>query len=202
MAKIKLFSGMDFSGKTTIITNIDMFMPGIFKIQKKFLTPIDTIQKVRERDTWLPLEEWKPLLQNTIKKDISDYQENGLILQDSLWIIKYLATTIEKGNPEDYEEIEQLSKLLENYPDMDSFYITTTIDERIKRLEMRIAEGKEITGSDKVLFSAEKFEKIEKNYRSIILKRFPDTKIIDTTYSTPEESVKDIIEDEIFLKDI
>ena len=67
---------------------------------------------------------------------------------------------------------------------------------------MRIADGKEITGSDKVLFSAEKFEKIEKNYRSIILKRFPDTKIIDTTYSTPEESVKDIIEDEIFLKDI
>ena len=202
MAKIKLFSGMDFSGKTTIIKNIDMIMPGIFKIQKKFLTPIDTIQKVRERDTWLPPEEWKPLLQNKIKKDISDYQENGLILQDSLWIIKYLATTIEKGNPEDYEEIEQLSKLLENYPDMDSFYITTTIDERIKRLEMRIADGKEITGSDKVLFSAEKFEKIEKNYRSIILKRFPDTKIIDTTYSTPEESVKDIIEDEIFLKDI
>ena len=202
MSKIKLFSGMDFSGKTTIIKNIDMLMPGIFKIQKKFLTPIDTIQKVRERDTWLPPEEWKPLLQNTIKKDISDYQENGLILQDSLWIIKYLATTIEKGNPEDYEEIEQLSKLLENYPDMDSFYITTTIDERIKRLEMRIADGKEITGSDKVLFSAEKFEKIEKNYRSIILKRFPDTKIIDTTYSTPEESVKDIIEDEIFLKDI
>ena len=202
MAKIKLFSGMDFSGKTTIIKNIDMLMPGIFKIQKKFLTPIDTIQKVRERDTWLPPEEWKPLLQNTIKKDISDYQENGLILQDSLWIIKYLATTIEKGNPKDYEEIEQLSKLLENYPDMDSFYITTTIDERIKRLEMRIADGKEITGSDKVLFSAEKFEKIEKNYRSVILKRFPDTKIIDTTYSTPEESVKDIIEDEIFLKDI
>ena len=202
MAKIKLFSGMDFSGKTTKKKNKEKLMPGILKIQKKFLTPIDTIQKVRERDTWLPPEEWKPLLQNTIKKDISDYQENGLILQDSLWIIKYLATTIEKGNPEDYEEIEQLSKLLENYPDMDSFYITTTIDERIKRLEMRIAEGKEITGSDKVLFSAEKFEKIEKNYRSIILKRFPDTKIIDTTYSTPEESVKDIIEDEIFLKDI
>ena len=89
MAKIKLFSGMDFSGKTTIIKNIDMLMPGIFKIQKKFLTPIDTIQKVRERDTWLPPEEWKPLLQNTIKKDISDYQENGLILQDSLWIIKW-----------------------------------------------------------------------------------------------------------------
>ena len=36
MSKIKLFTGMDFSGKTTIIKNIDMAMSGVFKIQKKF----------------------------------------------------------------------------------------------------------------------------------------------------------------------
>ena len=88
MSKIKLFTGMDFSGKTTIIKNIDMAMPGVFKIQKKFLTPIDTIEKVRKRDSWLPPEEWKPLLQNTVKQDIANYKENGPILQDSLWIIK------------------------------------------------------------------------------------------------------------------
>jgi len=35
MAKIKLFSGMDFSGKSTIIKNIDAAMPGVFKVQKK-----------------------------------------------------------------------------------------------------------------------------------------------------------------------
>ena len=202
MSKIKLFSGMDFSGKTTIIEGINNRIPNKFKIKKKFLTPIKLIETVRKRKEWLSPEEWKPLLQENIKKDIEDYREDGLILLDSLWVIKYLAGKIEKDNKEDEEEIFILKDLLRNYPSMDSFYITTTIDERIKRLEMRIAEGKEITGSDKVLFSAEKFEKIEKNYRSIILKRFPDTKIIDTTYSTPEESVKDIIEDEIFLKDI
>ena len=202
MSKIKLISGMDFSGKSTIIKGIDKTMPGIFKIQKKFLTPIDTIEKVRKRDSWLPPEEWKPLLQNTIKKDIKDYKENGLILQDCLWIVKYIATKMEANNPEDYEEIEILNNLLKQYPDMDSFYLTTTIDERIKRLNIREASGEEITGSDKLLFSRDKFERIEKNYEKIILNRFPNTKIIDTTGYTPEEIVSLIMEDNNFLKDI
>lgn len=202
MSKIKLISGMDFSGKSTIIKGIDKTMPGVFKIQKKFLTPIDTIEKVRKRDSWLPPEEWKPLLQNTIKKDIKDYKENGLILQDCLWIVKYIATKMEANNPEDYEEIEILNNLLKQYPDMDSFYLTTTIDERIKRLNIREASGEEITGSDKLLFSRDKFERIEKNYEKVILNRFPNTKIIDTTGYTPEEIVSLIMEDNNFLKDI
>lgn len=202
MAKIKLFSGMDFSGKSTIIKNIDAKMPSIFKIQKKFLTPIDTIEKVRKRDSWLPPEEWKPLLQNTVKEDIKNYQENGLILQDSLWIIKYIATKLEKGSPEDFEEIEQLQQLLEQYPDMDSFYITVSMEERIKRFKMRESFGGEITGSDKLLLSNEKFERIENNYKNIVLKRFPNTKIIDTTYNTPEEIVQAIMKEENFLKDL
>ena len=43
MPKIKLFSGMDFSGKTTIINGINNKIPSTFKIKKKFLTPIDLI---------------------------------------------------------------------------------------------------------------------------------------------------------------
>ena len=61
MAKIKLFSGMDFSGKTTIVHNINEKLLNVFKIQKKFLTDINTIDKVRKLDYWLPPEEWKPL---------------------------------------------------------------------------------------------------------------------------------------------
>lgn len=202
MAKIKLFSGMDFSGKTTIIKNIDMLMPGIFKIQKKFLTPIDTIQKVRERDTWLPPEEWKPLLQNTIKKDISNYRETGPILQDSLWIIKYIATKLEQNLPEDLDEIEVLQHLLEQYPDMDSFYITTSIEERVKRLKERERLGVKISGSDKLLFDSEKFEKVEKHYKNIVIKRFPNTKIIDTTNNSPEETVQEILQDNNFKRDL
>ena len=202
MSKIKLFTGMDFSGKTTIIKNIDMAMPGVFKIQKKFLTPIDTIEKVRKRDSWLPPEEWKPLLQNTVKQDIANYKEKGPILQDSLWIIKYIATKLEQNSAEDLEEIDVLQKLLEQYPDTDSFYITTSIEERIKRLKERETLGKEITGSDKLLFNGEKFEKVEKHYKNIVLKRFPNTKIIDTTNNTPEEIVQEILKDSIFLRDL
>ena len=202
MSKIKLFTGMDFSGKTTIIKNIDMAMPGVFKIQKKFLTPIDTIEKVRKRDSWLPPEEWKPLLQNTVKQDIANYKENGPILQDSLWIIKYIATKLEQNSAEDLEEIDVLQKLLEQYSNMDSFYITTSIGERVKRLKERETLGKEITGSDKLLFNGEKFEKVEKHYKNIVLKRFPNTKIIDTTNNTPEEIVQEILKDSIFLRDL
>lgn len=96
MSKIKLFSGMDFSGKTTIINGINEKMPSKFSIKKKFLTPIDLIENVRKRDTWLSPEEWKPLLQENIQKDIKEYKENGLILLDSLWIIKYLAGKLKK----------------------------------------------------------------------------------------------------------
>lgn len=200
MAKIKLFSGMDFSGKSTIIKNIDAAMPGVFKIQKKFLTPIDTIEKLR--NTWLPAEEWKPLLKSTIEKDIANYKENGLVLQDSLWVIKYIATKLEKNSPEDYDEIKILNQLLKQYPDMDSFYITTSMEERIKRFRMRESSGEKITGSDKLLLDSEKFKKIENHYKNIVLKCFPNTKIIDTTDSTPEEIVQDIIKDKNFLKNL
>ncbi len=202
MSKIKMFCGMDFSGKSTIIKAINETMPGVFKIQKKFLTSIDTIQKVRQRDSWLPAEEWKPLLQNTIKKDIADYRESGPILQDSLWILKYIATKLEKNSPEDYDEIEQLKKLLEEYPDMDCFYVTASIEERIRRFNLRASLGEEITGSDKLLLSTDKFEKVEEFYKNIVLKRFPNTKIIDTTYITPEKIVQNIMQDNNFLSDL
>ena len=200
MSKIKLFSGMDFSGKTTIIKNIEVSMPGVFKVQKKFLTSVDTIEKVR--NTWLPPEEWKPLLQNTIKKDISNYRETGPILQDSLWIIKYIATKLEQNLPEDLDEIEVLQHLLEQYPDMDSFYITTSIEERVKRLKERERLGVKISGSDKLLFDSEKFEKVEKHYKNIVIKRFPNTKIIDTTNNSPEETVQEILQDNNFRRDL
>ena len=200
MSKIKLFTGMDFSGKTTIIKNIDMAMPGVFKIQKKFLTPIDTIEKVRKRDSWLPPEEWKPLLQNTVMQDIANYKENEPILQDSLWIIKYIATKLEQNSKDDLEEIAILEKLLGKYPDMDSFYIAVSIEERLKRFKEREALGKEITGSDKLLLNRNKFERVEKHYKDIVLKRFPNTKIIDTTNKTPEEISKYIMKDSNFLK--
>ena len=202
MAKIKLFSGMDFSGKTTIINKINEEMPNTFKLKKKFLTPIDLIENVRKRDVWLSPEEWKPLLQENINKDIENYKEEGLILLDSLWIIKYLANKIEKNDKEDVEEIITLKELLKKYPPMDSFYITVSIEERMKRFQERAKMGNEITGSDKLLMDKAKFEKVEQIYKNIIMQYFPNTRIIDTTDINPEQTVELIIKDKNFIKDL
>ena len=202
MSKIKLFSGMDFSGKTTIVNGINKKIPNTFKIKKKFLTPIDLIENVRKQNTWLSPEEWKPLLQENIQKDIENYKEDGLILLDSLWIIKYLAGKIEKGDKEDGEEISILKELLKNYPEMDSFYITVGMEERIKRFHERAKSGNEVTGSDKLIMDVDKFEKREKIYKKIVLEIFPNTKIIDTTNINQEETIELIINDKNFMKDM
>lgn len=202
MPKIKLFSGMDFSGKTTIINGINNKIPNTFKIKKKFLTPIDLIENVRKMDTWLSPEEWKPLLQKNIQMDIDNYKEDGLVLLDSLWIIKYLAGKIEKGDKEDEEEICILKELLKKYPQMDSFYITVSMEERIKRFYERSKLGEEITGSDKLIMDVKKFEEREKIYKKIVLETFPNTEIIDTTNISTKETIKLIIEDKNFIKDI
>ena len=202
MPKIKLFSGMDFSGKTTIINGINNKIPNTFKIKKKFLTPIDLIENVRKMDTWLSPEEWKPLLQKNIQIDIDNYKEDGLVLLDSLWIIKYLAGKIEKGDKEDEEEICILKELLKKYPQMDSFYITVSMEERIKRFYERSKSGEEITGSDKLIMDVKKFEESEKIYKKIVLETFPNTKIIDTTNISLKETIELIINDKNFVKDM
>ena len=202
MSKIKLFSGMDFSGKTTIINGINSKIPNTFKIKKKFLTSIDLIENVRKRDTWLSPEEWKPLLQKNIQMDIDNYKEDGLVLLDSLWIIKYLAGKIENGDKEDEEEICILKELLKKYPQMDSFYITVSMEERIKRFYERSKWGEEITGSDKLIMDVKKFEEREKIYKKIVLETFPNTKIIDTTNISLKETIELIINDKNFVKDM
>ena len=202
MPKIKLFSGMDFSGKTTIINGINSKIQNTFKIKKKFLTSIDLIENVRKRDTWLSPEEWKPLLQKNIQMDIDNYKEDGLVLLDSLWIIKYLAGKIEKGDKEDEEEICILKELLKKYPQMDSFYITVSMEERIKRFYERSKWGEEITGSDKLIMDVKKFEEREKIYKKIVLETFPNTKIIDTTNISLKETIELIINDKNFVKDM
>ena len=177
-------------------------MPSKFSIKKKFLTPIDLIENVRKRDTWLSPEEWKPLLQENIQKDIKEYKENGLILLDSLWIIKYLAGKIEKNDKQDEEEISTVNELLNKYPEMDSFYITVSMNERIKRFQARAKSGNEITGSDKLIMDTDKFERREQIYKKIVLEYFPNTKTIDTTDIDLEQTINVIINDNIFLKDM
>jgi thymidylate kinase len=200
LAKIKLFSGMDFSGKTTTIKIIDATIPGIFKLQKKFLTPIHAIEKLR--GTWLPTELWKPLLQGIIIEDIINCREDVPVLQDTLWIIKYIATKLKKNSSDDYVEIKQFQQLLSRFPEMDSFYLTATTHERMRRFCMRESIEGKLSESDRMLLSTEEFEKIEYCYRIILLNRFPNTRIIDTSDIAPEQVARIIMQDKDFQKDL
>ena len=199
MANIKLFNGMDFSGKSTLIKFIDYAMPNVFKLQKKFITPIDTLQKMIERNIWVPRDIFIPLLQKMVEEDISTYQVGAPILQDTLWIIKFSARLLAENSKNYLKEIDKLLHLIEKYPKMDSFYITTTTEERLKRYKMREISGERISASDKLLFSIEYFEETEKYYKDIIFNRFPNTQLIDTTFDSPELITKQLIKNQIFL---
>ena len=85
---------------------------------------------------------------------------------------------------------------------MDSFYITVSMEERIKRFYERSKLGEEITGSDKLIMDVKKFEEREKNYKKIVLETFPNTKIIDTTNISLKETIELIINDKNFVKDM
>lgn len=202
MSKIKLFSGMDFSGKTTVINLVNNKMSNVFRCQSKFITPIKTLEIMIERNIWLPCDKFIPLLNKIVAKDIADYKDCGPILQDTLWVIKFVARLCAENIDKYYSEIIKLLQLIDSYPDMDSFYITATMNERMKRYNMRAASGKRISRSDKLLFSYDIFEKTEMYYRNIMLKFFPETKIIDTTFTSPENIVDNLMKEKTFLKDL
>lgn len=190
MNYIKLFSGMDFSGKSTIINGIYDSMPGVFKKSKKFLTPISTLQEMIDNNIWMPRDEFIPVLKELVITDIQTYRDNGFILQDTLWIIKFTARLLAEGDNINDREIHELLSLIKRYPDMDSYYITTTMEERRKRFVEREKSGKRISRSDRLLFEEGFFEEVEKCYKNILFEKFPKTYTIDTTNKSPETIIE------------
>lgn len=184
MSNIKLLSGMDFSGKSTVAKCIDESMPGVFHRSSKFLTPIYTIQYCINHNIWIPPDDFIPLLKRLVRKDIDCYEDRHPILQDTLWVIKFTARLMADNNQYSHY-IYSLLELINEYPQMDSFYFTATQEARHMRYIQREASGKRISKSDKLIFNKEYFEEIEKWYKFIILEKFPNTHIIDTTNRSP-----------------
>ena len=195
MALIKLFSGMDFSGKSTTVQNLSIEMPGKFKCQQKFITPIQTLHEMIDNNIWIPRKDFIPLLQEMVLTDVQDYCQKDLILQDTLWVIKFTAKLLTDGKNIYETEITKLLSLIKNYPDMDSFYVTASMEKRKERYQKRLLSGERISRSDRLLFSENMFEEIEKYYKEIIFFRFPDTKIIDTTNQSPSQIVENLKND-------
>lgn len=199
MAVVKLFSGMDFSGKSTTIKSINELMPGIFKCQQKFLTPIQTLQQMIDNGIWIPRDEFIPVLKEMVRKDLNDYEENALILQDTLWLIKFTSRLLVDGGNDYAKEINEFISMIRCYPEMDSFYITASMEERKKRYEKRNQDGGRISRSDKLLFFEKEFEEVDKYYQEIVCKCFPNTQVIDTTYENTEKIVGNLMKNSSFM---
>ena len=193
---------MDFSGKSTTIKMINSTMPNIFNCQKKFLTPIETLQKMIDQNIWLQRNEFIPLLRKMVETDILNYQKGAPILQDTLWVIKFCARLLADNSSDFQDEINILLDLVDRYPNMDSFYVTTTLERRMERYKVRLSMGKRISRSDKLLLSEDMFEKTEKYYKNIIFNRFPNTQIVDTTFDSPEQVVNRLMGEQVFLNDL
>ena len=100
--------------------------------------------------------------------------------------IAYLAMLKADANNTNIDPLAELEEALYQYPSMDSIFLTTMIEERKKRYEMR--ELSKRTYSDQLLFSPQ-FSKIEDEYQKILLNHFPNTLTIDTSTMSIEEVV-------------
>lgn len=152
MALIKLFSGMDFSGKSTTVQNLSIEMPGKFKCQQKFINSYSNFARMIDNNIWIPRKDFIPLLQEMVLTDVQDYCQKDLILQDTLWVIKFTAKLLTDGKNIYETEITKLLSLIKNYPDMDSFYVTASMEKRKERYQKRLLSGERISRSDDYCF--------------------------------------------------
>jgi thymidylate kinase len=188
MVKKILVEGLDYSGKTTLCKNL---VNGFKKIS--FTTKYNK--------------------GNIIKNCLNDYtqeelysENSDLIKLNALLTIGPLIDSIEEKNMPNidyfiqesyidrtiaYNKVNNIpffSDLLENVYDnllqFDvSFFLTTNINERKKRYEIRIDERNKY---DNLIFQdPKKFEEMNQIMKNLVVKR-PNSYIIDTTNSTPK----------------
>jgi thymidylate kinase len=186
---------MDFSGKSTIVRELHKSLGNRSIIRSKFISndlgPIFSelieLRKTtgtyeRDFNVWLDTalvmhaHDMSAFAKETLPKD-------AVILQDVFLPFKNLARglqTLGAQNP----KVRQLKKIVNACPEMESYYITADLNERIKRAKTRSV----LTNQDKFLLDDPNgFDEREKIYRDCVLARFPKTKIVDTTNKTIAE---------------
>lgn len=186
---------MDFSGKTSMATRITKTSPTTYIMQYKYLSIDDPLKDIRNSQKKYPMDEWALFWKQVVLSDITKFKkrcQNGyyndydIVLQDSLSAFKHLAMLKADANNTNIDPLAELEEALYQYPSMDSIFLTTMIEERKKRYEMR--ELSKRTYSDQLLFSPQ-FSKIEDEYQKILLNHFPNTLTIDTSTMSIEEVV-------------
>lgn len=182
-----LISGMDFSGKTTVIKRIAEEFPNHYVIQHKYLSVDDPLKEIRNSKKKYSVDKWALFWEQVVLSDISNFNsrcDNGyyndydIILQDSLSSFKHLAMLKADVANTNNDSFAMFEEAVHQYPSMDSIFLTALIEERKRRYEMR--EVSKRTHSDQLLFSPQ-FSKVEDEYKKIVLNCFPHTLTIDTS---------------------
>lgn len=181
-----LIDGMDLSGKTTISNDLNSTID-IKRIKQRTLsdqTPIYDFTVAQSKLGNMSQESISKLYCLAVREDLENYEvsKSGIIIQDSYFALKSYALALENNND---ILAQELYDLLKSFPKPElSFYLTATMEERIRR---NLQRSKPMAYMEKLLMlNPEKFQNIEKHLKKGAVELF-DTEIIDTTDVSRDE---------------
>ena len=199
---------MDFSGKSTIAKLLHEKLPNSI-LRHKFISSNEDVLKFRHdyvasgtNNIWYDTyKEWEgktiPKFAEVAALDIEHYRDEGKILiVDNLTIFKWLIGMYKVGGTDNDEYVIKCKKLIAALPAMTSYYVTASIEEKLRRAKKRKQETGPLSKSDSVLVDdIENYNERERICKKLVFGRFPHTKIIDTSATDSDEIVAKILEE-------
>jgi len=194
---------MDFSGKSTLVSELHELMPEAI-VRHKYLSDSQRIKDFKKwwadndiKNAWYDeISSWAPLLEKILETsawDIQDCETDKLIIADNLRVFKILVGVISIGG-NDTEMANKFKDLINELPEMDSYYVTASIDEKLKRAKHRKESKGLLTNSDALFIkNIDEYNKREEIYKKLIFERYPNTKTLDTTNKSPQQLAQEIL---------
>lgn len=192
--KVLLLSGMDFAGKTTAISLLSASVMQKHVVRHRFLSASDPIQEFIDDNLWIPRDEFVPLLVSLVRADVLNRDLGNLIIQDSLWFLKFAARLLHE-DPRKYElDIEELLRLAQALPPVASFYLTAGRGDRLARYRKRSLGVRRMSRSDQLVLDWDNFEAIDSLYMNLVQESFADTLIVNTSQHDSQRVAYEILQ--------
>lgn len=183
------FEGMDLAGKTTATNNFIQSTGTEWDIRRNSLSrenPIHILADALRKEEVYDAEVLGNLYVAALMADIRSFQwPSRNTIQDSTIILRSIAFHTVRGTP---RISEVLLDLLPEHPQFDaSFVFTASIEERVKRLQQRIAKAPhEVSEEDMMVINKpEKFLAMEAALIDTSRRVFHSV-IVDTSSLTPD----------------
>lgn len=185
-----LFSGMDFSGKSTLAKGVSAAIESPHVSRHRFLAPVDPIQGMIDAGAWLPRPEFvQRLLRFVVDDRAARVGATEFVLQDSLWFLKFAARLLTEEPNRYRAETEALLDIAQTIKPLGSFYLTASHADRVSRLYGREVSGAIVTKSDRLVRDRGAFEATDLQYRALVDECFPNTVVLDSSSMSPTAMV-------------